>query len=216
VRPSVWNSSLEQFRDDVASTKPVPASVCVSAVCATFALGLLIKVLEITANKTGFTGDLGKVQALLGAARTASARVAQYADEDVTAFDSYLNIVRSPKSNDKEREDRKRAMALALDQVIQVPFDAARLVASGMDLCAAATGVVPKSLIAEVGAAAVLLAGAARGLIVSAEFNLRQLGDDSHSDDEITAQLQDLDRKVLRQEDSIRQQVASLIAGKDG
>jgi len=216
MRPSVWKSNLEQFRDEVASTKPVPASVCVSAVCATFALGLLIKVLEITTNKKGFTGDLGKVQALLGAARNTSARVARYADEDVTAFDSYLNTVRSPKSNDQERNDRKRAMALALDKVIQVPFDAARVVASGIDLCAAATGVVPRSLIAEVGAAAVLLAGAVQGLIVSAEFNLRQLLDDSHGHEEITAQLQELDRKVLQQEDSIRQQVASLMAGKDG
>jgi len=208
MRSSVWNSSLGQFRDEVASTKPVPASVCVSAVCASLAFSLLIKVLEITVNKKGFTGDLGKVQVLLVAARTTSARVAQYADEDVTAFDSYLNSARSPKSNDQEREQRRRAMALALDQVIQVPFDAARLVASGMDLCADATGVVPRSLIAEVGAAAVLLAGEVRGLVVSAEFNLRQLADDPHGQEEIIAQLQELNRKVLRQEDSIRQQVA--------
>ena len=39
---------------------------------------------------------------------------------------------------------------------------------------------------------------------------------DSHGHEEITAQLQELDRKVLQQEDSIRQQVASLMAGKDG
>ena len=107
-------------------------------------------------------------------------------------------------------------MALALDKVIQVPFDAARVVASGIDLCAAATGDVPRCLIAEVGAGAVLRAGAVQGLIVSAEFNLRQLMDDSHGHEEITAQLQELDRKVLQQEDSIRQQVASLMAGKDG
>ena len=51
---------------------------------------------------------------------------------------------------------------------------------------------------------------------MSAEFNLRQLLHDSHGHEEITAQLQELDRKVLQQEDSIRQQVASLITGKDG
>jgi methenyltetrahydrofolate cyclohydrolase len=215
MKPSVWESTLEQFRNQVASRQPVPASACVSAVSACLALNLLVKVLEITVNKKGFSGDPGRIETLLDAAKTLSARLARYADEDVAAFNAYLKSAKLPKSHDEEREKRKRAMAAALQQVISVPFEAARSAASGTELCADAIGLVPNSLIADLGAAVTLLAGAVRGLMVSTESNIRQLADDQEHYHQIAAQLEDLEREVLKRENSVRRKVASIIAGED-
>ena len=215
MKSSLWKSSLEQFGDELASVNPVPASVCASAVTATFALNLLCKVLGIPAQRKGFTGDVRKMEDLLESAKTTSACVRELADEDIAAFNSYLESVRLPKSNEQERDQRKRAIALSLDKVIQVPLNAARLAVSGMDLCVDAAGFVPTPLIAEVAAAASLLAGAVRGLIVSAEFNVRQLAGEPDIYNDAMTQLEDLRRKALRQEDSVRQQVASMIAVKN-
>jgi len=215
MNSSVWESTLEQFRDQVASRQPVPASACVAAVSATLAINLLIKVLEITANKKGGAGDLDRIATLLDAAKTLSARLARYADEDVAAFNAYLKSAKLPKSHDAERDKRKRTIDAALQQVIQLPFQAAGSAATGIELCADAIGLVPKSLIADLGAAVTLLAGAVRGLMVSAEFNIRQLADDQEAYHQITAQLADLEREVLKRGNSIRRQVASIIAGED-
>lgn len=215
MKPSVWESTLEEFREQVAGRRPVPASGSVSAVSASLALHLLIKVLEITAHKKGFAADPGRLGTLLEAAKAESARLERYADEDVAAFNAYLESVKLPQSNDVERGRRQQAMASALQQVIQGPFRAAGSAAAGMGLCAGALTLVPKSLIADLGSAVALLAGAARGLIVSAKFNIRQLAGDPGSYSQVTAQLQDLEREVVEREHSIGQQVAAMIAGED-
>ncbi|HUZ45624.1 MAG TPA: cyclodeaminase/cyclohydrolase family protein [Terriglobia bacterium] len=212
MKPSVWQSTLEQFRDQVASRQPVPASGCVSAVIANLALNLLIKVLEITQHKKGFEGEAEKLRALMNDAKTLSAQLAEYADEDVAAFNAYLDSARLPKSNDEERAQRKQAVAVALQQAIQTPFQAANSAASGMGLCFRAAGLVPQSLIADLGSAAALLAGAARAFIMSAEFNIRQLAEDSSGYRKVSAQLQDLEREVSEKENSMRKQTASLLA----
>ena len=211
MKPSVWQSTLEEFRDQVASRQPVPASGCVSAVTANLALNLVVKVLEITQRKKGFEGEAEKLRALMNDAKTLSATLAGYADEDVAAFNAYLNSARLPESDDEERAKRKQAMAAALQQVIQAPFCAASSAAFGMRLCSDAVALVPKSLIADLGSAAALLAGAARALIVSAEFNIRQLAGDPGDYRKVSAQLQDLEREVLQKENSMRKQVASLL-----
>lgn len=214
MKSSVWGSTLKEFQDQVASRQPVPASACVSAVSATLALNLLVKVLEITANKKGFDGNPERRAEIFEAAKAVSVSLARYADEDVAAFSAYLKSARLPKSGEEERDRRTRAMAAALEQTIQVPLQAARSAAAGIKLCAGAIPLIPISLIADLGAAAALLAGSARGLILSAEFNVRQMATDQDAYNQVAAQLQELEREISQREDLIRRQVASVIAGE--
>lgn len=215
MRPSVWESTLEGFRNEVASSRPVPAAACVSAVAASLALNLLMKVLEITANRKGFAGDREKLKALASAAKAAAAQLAGYADEDVAAFDAYLESIRLPKSTEEECDKRGRAIAATLDRAIQVPLASARSASSGIDLCTDAAALAPQSLVGDLAAAVALLAGSVRAFIVSAEFNVRQLADEPRAYDDVIAELRDLDSHARRHEDSMRRQVASLIAIKD-
>ncbi len=214
MKPSVWKSTLEEFREQVGSRRPVPASGSVSAVTASMALNLLVKVLEITAHKKEFAADPERLGVLLEAARTESVRLEQYADEDVAAFNAYLESTRLSQANDAERNRRKQQIALNLQPVIEGPAQAARSAAAGIDLCAGALALVPKSLIADLGAAAALLAGAARALTLSAEFNIRKLASDRDAYVQTLVQIQDLKREVLEQERSVGRQVAAMIAGK--
>lgn len=215
MKPSLWEATLKEFREQVAGRTPVPASGSVSTVSASLALDLLVKVLEITAHKKGFAADPGKLATLLAAVKAESMRLERYADEDVSAFNAYLQSVKLPKSNDADRGRRQRAMASALRQVIEGPFQAARSAAAGIDLCAGALAVAPKSLIADLGSAAALLAGAARGLILSAEFNIRQLAADQEAYSQIMVQLAELKREVLDREGSLSRQVTGRMAEKD-
>ena len=212
MKPTVWESTLEEFREQVASRRPVPASGSVSAVSASLALNLLVKVLEITAHKKGFAADPGRLGTLLEAAKAESARLERYADEDVAAFNAYLQSAKLPQSNDAERGRRQQATASCLQQVIEGPFQAARSAAAGIGICADALPLVPKSLIADLGSAVALLAGAARGLMVSAEFNIRQLAGGAKAFHQLTAQLEGLGREVSERENSVGRQVAAMIA----
>src|SRR5437762_9242289 len=124
----IWGTTLESFRESVASAVPVPAGVSVAAVSAALGVSLLRKVLEIVAKRKNFQGDRGELSALLEAARTESERLARCADEDIAAYRAYITARRL-----------KTADAVGAS-VIETSVRGARSALAGLDLCAAAAG----------------------------------------------------------------------------
>src|SRR5579864_555250 len=113
---SLWQSTLEEFREKVASRDPSVAAVAVAAVSASCALGLVVMVLEITANRKNFEGDRRRIEALVDAALAESERLARYADEDPEAYAQYVRCLRMPRGTEAERAQRQRAIAKALNR----------------------------------------------------------------------------------------------------
>jgi formiminotetrahydrofolate cyclodeaminase len=185
----------------VASAEPTPAGVSVSAVSATLGISLLLKVLEIVAKRKSFAGDLGRLASLRQAARNESARLAQYADEDIAAYRAYIKA-RKVKTEDVDS-------AGALGAVVEIPLKAARSALAGLDLCADAAGVVKGAVAADLGTAAILLAGAVRAMLLSAEVNLHQ-----QPDREAIAECGKIEERALRQLDSVLGQVVGGGSGK--
>jgi methenyltetrahydrofolate cyclohydrolase len=161
---SIWTATLAAFRDRVAGAEPVPAGVSAAAVSATFGLGLLTKVLEIASKRKDFAGDRTLVSDLLDDARKLSATLSRLADEDIAAFDEYLECLR-----------RKQPTGAALRRAIEVPLNVARAAASGLDLCEKAAGLVHALVAPDVGTAATLLAGTVRATLLSVNCNVQQL-----------------------------------------
>src|ERR1041385_4341104 len=115
VEASIWTETLAEFRETACGTDPVPAGVAISAITASLALALLAKVLDITGKRKGFSGDRERLGALLDAARSESTRLTHLADEDIQAFEQYMECRR-----------RGREVTAALRQAIEVPMNAAR------------------------------------------------------------------------------------------
>ena len=176
---SIWKSTLEEFREQLASRDPVPAGVSVAAVSASLALGLLMKVLEITRKRRDFQGDPQKIEELLAAVRTASNKLSQYADEDIVAFAEYMASRRSP------------AAEAALQKAIEVPLSAARAAATGLRLCVEGSGMVPASIAPDLGTASLLLGGSIQAMLLSVESNAMRLSD-AHSQDQVRREVETL------------------------
>ena len=204
-------STLEHFRSTAASGEPVPAGVAVSAVSASFALGLLAKVLKITSRRKDFTANLPKLETLADSARAASKRMIQYAEEDLAAFNAYLTSARLPQATDSERAERKRALDSAVRKAIELPLEAARAAASGIGLCLDATGMVHTFVAADLGAAASLLAGALRVFLLCADSNIKQMTSDAAAYRASMAGRTEWEARAFRQTESVLKQVASAI-----
>lgn len=172
--------TLEDFRRQAAGPHPMPAGVAVAAVSAGFALGLVAKVLAI-AGRRQTPENVGRLEPLAASAHAASQRMLQLADEDIAAFEGYLAARRMPQASDTERQSRRRGIDSAVRGAIEVPLAAAREAAAGLQLCSAASSLIPPALIADVGVAAALLAGALRGLLLCAQSNVGQLAADAAS-----------------------------------
>jgi methenyltetrahydrofolate cyclohydrolase len=204
-------STLEHFRSAAASGEPVPAGVAVSAVGASFALGLLSKVLTISRRRKDFTGNSAELEALADAARASSKRMMQFAEEDMAAFNAYMASARLPQATDGERAERKRAVDVALRKAIEVPLASARAAASGIGLCLDATGMVHAFVAPDLGAAVSLLAGALRVFLLCADSNIRQIASDAAAYRDAGAGRPEWEAMAFRQTDSVLKQVASAI-----
>jgi|SRR5580700_9004776 formiminotetrahydrofolate cyclodeaminase len=165
---SIWTSTLEAFRDRVASREPVPAGVTVAAVSATLALALLSKVLQVTRNHKDFAGDRDLIAELLADTRHTYQTLSRLADDDVTAFREFMASSKHPDASAGERTD-------AIRSAIHVPLEVARTSSFGIALCEKARGHIHAVVAPDLGIAAGLLAGAVRSTLVTVTANLEHL-----------------------------------------
>jgi formiminotetrahydrofolate cyclodeaminase len=185
---SIWSATLASFCEEVGGSNPAPASVAVSAVAANLGLGLLIKVLKITARRKSFAGDSQKLRALIDAALRESQQLRTAADEDVAAVRQYLSSTNPA----------------AVRNAIEVPIRAARAAVSGIELCGEASGIIYGLLAADLGAAVLLLSASVRAILLSVDFNLRQLRSEEQYSEGVA-----VERRLL--EDRTAGQVAAIL-----
>jgi formiminotetrahydrofolate cyclodeaminase len=197
----IENETLAELRGKVGGTEPVPAGVSISAVTASLALALLAKVLDITGKRKDFSGDRDRLDSLIESARAESTRLTQLADEDVRAFNQYLECV---------REDKDRSAAIR--QTIDVPMKGARSAVRGLDACAEAVTMVHGLTAADLGIAAALLSGAVRAMLISVDFNIREMHPDKAPPETLTTERRDLELQALRRDDAITHAVEALLA----
>lgn len=170
--------TLEELRRAAAGQKPTPAGVAVAAVSAAFALGLLVKVLTVSGRRQELAASLPRLESLATTAQAASQRMLQLAGDDATAFETYLTARRMPHASDSERQAREQRTHAAVRRAIDVPLAAAQEAAAGLRLCGEMSATTPPALVADLGVAAALLAGALRGFLLCAQSNVLQLAPD--------------------------------------
>jgi formiminotetrahydrofolate cyclodeaminase len=165
---SVWTSTLEGFRDRIASNEPAPAGVAVAAVSSALALALLSKVLQVTRNRKDFAGDADLIGQLLAASLSTYQTLSRLADDDVAAFREFMACSKDPAASAEQRD-------ASLRSAINVPLDVARTATFGISLCEKAKGHIHSALAPDLGIAAGLLAGAVRATLLTVNSNLEHL-----------------------------------------
>jgi glutamate formiminotransferase/formiminotetrahydrofolate cyclodeaminase len=199
VPTRVSDSTLEQFRHAAAGQQPTPAGVAVAAVAAAFALGLLAKVLTISARHEPLPDATARLEVLAAAAQAASQRMLQLAGDDSAAFEAYLSARRMAHATDPERAARQEALNSTVRRAIDLPLAAAREASAGLQLCSETSASTPPALVADLGVAATLLASALHGFLLCAQSNVRQLAPDGASHHERLAAGMQRHEQALRQ-----------------
>ena len=208
---SASGSTLEDFRQAAASKEAVPAGVAISAVSASFALGLLAKVLKIASRRKDFSGDAPRARTLADLAESESRRMLQYADEDVAAFSGFMASAKLPQATEPERDDRRRALDAAIRKTIETPMTAAHAAAKGVEHCEEAGELVHSLVAADLGTAAALLSNALRIFLMCADSNVKLLASNPADYDSLMAGRPEFETKALRQAQSVLGHVTTTI-----
>ncbi|SRR5579875_16799 len=212
----VWEASLEEFRRAAASSEPTPAGVAIAAASASYALGLLTKVALVSGRHKESAAHAATLNSIAETAAAESKRMLEFAEQDIAAFKAYIASNRLTQSNDREIEARRRAILEAARRAIEIPLAAARSAAAGLELCVEATGLTRDSVLADLGAAATLLASAMRVFLMCANSNLRQLAPHSASFGETFAERSDWENRANRNAETVRNHVASALNSLPG
>ncbi|HEX4595277.1 MAG TPA: cyclodeaminase/cyclohydrolase family protein [Bryobacteraceae bacterium] len=165
MKSPIRKSTIEAVRQHIADARdPIAAGVAVASVSAGLGLALLAMTLQVTSRRKSFSGDRACLKALLNAANKESGRLLRYADQDIATYQKYRESLR-----------RKSGVDAARRRIIETPLEAASSAAQGLDLCAEAMSLVPQSVVSDVGAAAEVLAGAVRAILLTVDVNLREV-----------------------------------------
>ena len=162
--------------------------VAAAALSASLALRVLKSVLEVTARKQ----DSERLRELIAAAGGAAERLVELATEDGEVYGAYMQA----------RRERSPEVQAALRRAIEVPLNAARAGAGGIDLCLEAAGIARGAIAADVSGAAVLLGGAVRAILCSLDANLPAL-DDQELGQAVAAERQLLEMHAIRQAEAV-------------
>jgi|HubBroStandDraft_2_1064218.scaffolds.fasta_scaffold374438_2 formiminotetrahydrofolate cyclodeaminase len=165
MQSPISESTLDSFRAHVAGAKdPIAGGVAVAAVSGSLGMALLALTLKVASRRKDFSGDRARLAKLLQAANKESARLVRYADRDIAAYQKYRDCLK-----------RKRGVETALTSIIESPLIAAASAAKGVDICEEALHLAPLSVVSDLGAAATVLAGSVRAILLTVDVNLRQL-----------------------------------------
>lgn len=201
----IRTSTLDSFREHIADAKdPIAGGVAVAGVCASLGMALLALTLKVASRRKNFSGDRARLTKLLEAVNKESARLVRYADQDVAAYRQYRDSLK-----------RKRGIGAALRRIIESPLEAATSGARGLDICEEAITLAPLSVLSDLGAAATLLAGSVRAILLTVDVNLRQLSAASKLRRDAAKKRQALERGATRQVERVLRKVARLIQ-RDG
>ena len=201
MQTPIRNSTIESLREHVAGAKdPIVAGVAVSAITAGLGMGLLALTLEVTSRRRVFSGDRSRLSQLLDAVKQESERLVRFADQDIAAYQKY-----------RESLKRKRGIDAAVRRIIETPLEAAGSAAQGLDFCAEAVSLVPLSVVSDLGAAAALLAGAVRAILVTVDMNLSQLPAASELRRKAGKNRRALEKRAARRVDLVLKKVARTI-----
>lgn len=163
----LWDNSLQQFRNRIATGTPTPGGGAVAAVTATFAAALLRMVCVISSARKP---DVG-MNTIADKVKACEEELAHCAEEDIRAFDRYMDArrVRSASAH----ADLQRCLLACTE----VPLAAAEAVAKLEAYAAEMAPNASEFLSSDVVTARHLLDASRKALLANAIINLEGLDD---------------------------------------
>jgi formiminotetrahydrofolate cyclodeaminase len=197
----IATSTIESFREHIAGAiDPIAGGVAVASVSASFGMALLALTLKVASKRKDFAGDRTRLTKLMAAVKKESALLVRYADQDIAAYQQYRDSLK-----------RKRGVEAALRRIVETPLEAAGSATRGVDFCEQAVSLAPLSVVSDLGAAATLLAGSVKAILLTVHVNLRLLPPAGKLRVKAGKTRRDLETRATRQVERVLRKVARLI-----
>lgn len=175
--------TIQSFIEDVDSKKPAPGGGSVSALAAQTGVALIRMVGHLTRGKKRYKKLDENVRERFDAVFEdfASYReeFAKLMDADTEAFNKIMAAFKWPKETQEQRETRKKKIAEASEEAIEVPMRIAKLAYRALDHADIIMEYGNKHAISDVGVGASMLFCAVESALLNVKINLPGLDDET-------------------------------------
>jgi formiminotetrahydrofolate cyclodeaminase len=119
------NLKVSELLERLASTDPTPGGGSAAALSGSLAAALVAMVCAMEKTRSGSPAERTTLQAALGGAQKAGARLRELVDLDSAAYEGVMAAYKLPKGTDSEKALRKETIARALDVATKIPLETA-------------------------------------------------------------------------------------------
>jgi formiminotetrahydrofolate cyclodeaminase len=176
---SLWNLTAEDIRSGVASISPTPGGGSVSVITAILGLALVHKGTSVSLKKSAANAARHEslVDLRMKLASTMES-LSRFADEDASAFQSYVQARSIPNTSEGESAARRTSMNEALLRATQIPIESAAEMARGLNLAETAMALADAHVLTDIFAGALLLHASIKAVLLNLDANLPGIEDE--------------------------------------
>ncbi len=169
---------LDDFINEVASKSPTPGGGAVGAVVGALGAALVEMVASLTVGKKGYEDYEAEMERVISESSYRRKRLLEIADEDIKAFNDFMNTLKLPKDTPEKKKIRSEKLQESLKKACEVPYDLAREISKICPLANSVNKFGNKNAISDAKSAIALLDAAFKSAIANVEINLKSIKDE--------------------------------------
>jgi len=193
-------ATIDEFLHDVASDRPTPGGGSVAALAGALAAALGTMVTGLTVGRKKYAEVSDAMAGVRQRLQSAGQELTRLVEEDSRAFEAVMAARKMPAATEAEIETRKRALAVAEESAIRVPFDTARRSLALLEELVFVAEKGNSNAVTDAGVAALLARAAVQGAAWNVRINLAG----GPAGEKVAAQLLELKSLTQRADDLAR------------
>lgn len=186
----MFNENVNEFLEDLSSSKPTPGGGSVSALSGSIATALGLMVGSLTLKKSKSNAEKEALQEVIQYARGLLQEMNELALADIEVFNRLSEAYRMPRSTEEEINLRNHVLQIALTGAVEVPMKVARNCSLVLDILELFYEKGTKMAVSDIAVGAWCCLAALKGAKFNTLINLKMMKDE----EQCTRILEELDR----------------------
>ncbi|MCD6411180.1 MAG: cyclodeaminase/cyclohydrolase family protein [Thermoplasmata archaeon] len=169
---------IGSFLREVASSSPAPGGGSVAALAGALSASLSSMVCNLTIGKEKYKEVEGEMRDILKRSTESISKLKELIDKDTEAFKEVMDALKLPKENEKQKEERKQKIQMALKKATMVPLETARLCFDLIEISKEVVEKGNKNSITDAGVSAIMAKAGFDSALLNVKINLSSITDE--------------------------------------
>lgn len=169
--------TIKDFTELLASDAPAPGGGAAAAMSGALGVALINMVAALTVDKQAYAEHRELMQQIIAQACGLRQGLIDMIDKDAAAFNTFGAALAMPKNSDEQKITRTQAMQSALKECTLAPFEIMQCAFSALKLADSAIGKSNKTVISDLGVAALSLKAAIQTAWLNVLVNIGSIKD---------------------------------------